>query len=173
VASDDPDESSVSVALAGTARPAAVGSFPAPTDPDGDCRYENVNGQNGFDVVDVQALFANRESLETRSDRAAFNFNGDTDDQGDPIVDVVDASGCSSRSASPEQRACMTTRIGSAAGAGPDRHPRRGWGRHEFGPTAVMAQPAAGRTHGLWEKIPREDGRLPPGALVARASTER
>ncbi|PSP89305.1 hypothetical protein BRC90_05385 [Halobacteriales archaeon QS_4_69_34] len=90
VASDDPDESSVAVALAGTARPAAVGSFPAPTDPDGDCRYENVNGQNGFGVVDVQALFANRESLETRSDRAAFNFNGDTDDQGDPKVNIVD-----------------------------------------------------------------------------------
>jgi hypothetical protein len=55
----------------------------------------------------------------------------------------------------------MTIRIGSAAGAGPDRHPRGGWGRNESGPTAVMGRPAAGRTHGLW-KIPREDSRLRP-----------
>ncbi|PSP89306.1 hypothetical protein BRC90_05390 [Halobacteriales archaeon QS_4_69_34] len=60
------------------------------TDPDCDGRFENVNGDEPFDVVDVQALFANRESAAVQNNPGAFNFNGDTDDQDDPIVDVVD-----------------------------------------------------------------------------------
>lgn len=72
------------VAAACRATP-VVGDQP-PTDPDrrGDYDCEDVNGDGGVDVVDVQALFANRDSVAQRSDAAAFDFNGQNG------VDVVD-----------------------------------------------------------------------------------
>ncbi|PSP89181.1 hypothetical protein BRC90_05980 [Halobacteriales archaeon QS_4_69_34] len=84
--SNDSDEPTRTVDLSGTSRPAVVDGFEnPPVDPDGDCRFENVNAQDGFDVVDVQALFANLDALEGRADEAAFDFN----DEGDG-VDIVD-----------------------------------------------------------------------------------
>jgi PKD repeat protein len=70
---------------------AACGATPivgnnAPTDPDrrGDYQCEDVNGDGKTGVVDVQALFANLDSVAERSDSEAFNFNGQNG------VDVVD-----------------------------------------------------------------------------------
>lgn len=54
------------------------------TDPDGDGRYEDVNGDGKYDIVDVQALFAHRESEEVTDHPYAFDFNGDGN------VDIVD-----------------------------------------------------------------------------------
>jgi PKD repeat protein len=48
-----------------------------PTDPDGDGRYEDVNGDGKFDIVDVQAFFANRNSSAVQNNPNAFDFNGD------------------------------------------------------------------------------------------------
>ena len=60
-----------------------VGNSP-PTDPDGDGRYEDINGDGTFDIVDVQALFANLDSDVVQNNPEAFDFNGDGQ------VDVVD-----------------------------------------------------------------------------------
>jgi hypothetical protein len=55
-----------------------------PTDPDDDGTYEDVNGDNEFDVNDVQALWANRNA-DTITDFAEFyDFNNDGE------FDVVD-----------------------------------------------------------------------------------
>jgi len=57
----------------------------APTDPDGDGLYEDVNGDGEFDIVDVQALFTNFEDDDTiRNNPDKFDFNQDG------TVDVVD-----------------------------------------------------------------------------------
>ncbi|PSP89551.1 peptidase S8 [Halobacteriales archaeon QS_4_69_34] len=48
-----------------------------PTDPDDDGRYEDVNGDGDAGIVDVQALFANRDDDVVASNPDAFDFNGD------------------------------------------------------------------------------------------------
>ena len=52
-----------------------------PTDPDGDGKYEDVNGDGVLDSSDTQAFYDNLNSLRGNS---AFDFNGDG------TVDVVD-----------------------------------------------------------------------------------
>ncbi|OYR51709.1 hypothetical protein DJ74_03285 [Halorubrum sp. Ea8] len=62
-----------------------VGDFQnSPTDPDDDGLYEDVNGDGQFDIVDVQALFANLDDETIENYPDAFDFNGDG------TVDVVD-----------------------------------------------------------------------------------
>jgi PKD repeat protein len=63
--------------------PPAIGGD-RPTDPDGDGRYEDVNGDTRIDVVDVQLLFASLDAPAVRDDPEAFDFNDDG------TVDVVD-----------------------------------------------------------------------------------
>lgn len=48
-----------------------------PTDPDGDSRYEDVNGTGKSEIVDVQALFTNQEIEVVQENSNALNFNGD------------------------------------------------------------------------------------------------
>ncbi|MFC5366602.1 right-handed parallel beta-helix repeat-containing protein [Salinirubrum litoreum] len=65
--------------------PPPVGGFQnPPTDPDGDGLYEDINGDGTFDIVDVQALFANLDDSAVTNNPDAFDFNGDGQ------VDVVD-----------------------------------------------------------------------------------
>jgi hypothetical protein len=65
--------------------PPPVGEFEnAPTDPDEDGLYEDINGDGTFDIVDVQALFANLNDDAIQNNPDAFDFNGDGQ------VDVVD-----------------------------------------------------------------------------------
>ncbi|WP_170938207.1 CARDB domain-containing protein [Halorubrum sp. Hd13] len=65
--------------------PPPVGNFTdAPTDPDDDGLYEDVNGDGQFNIVDVQALFANLDDETIENYPDAFDFNGDG------TVDVVD-----------------------------------------------------------------------------------
>jgi hypothetical protein len=58
--------------------PGPVGDFEnAPTDPDGDGVYEDVNGDGEVNVGDVQALFANDDGPVVQNNTAAFDVNGD------------------------------------------------------------------------------------------------
>lgn len=52
-------------------------SYSDPTDPDGDGRYEDINGDGEFDAVDVQALFTTHDEPAVRNEPAAFDFNED------------------------------------------------------------------------------------------------
>ncbi|OYR53843.1 hypothetical protein DJ73_06685 [Halorubrum sp. Ea1] len=63
----------------------AIGDFERqPTDPDGDGRYEDVDGDGDVDGDDVEAMFANRDDELIRSHPDAFDFSDDG------AVDVVD-----------------------------------------------------------------------------------
>ncbi|EMA41108.1 Ig-like domain-containing protein [Halococcus hamelinensis] len=68
---NQPDE----VELDGSSGPAPVGSATdPPTDPDGDGKYEDVNGDGSLTQADAQVLFANLDSLQGDS---AFDFDDD------------------------------------------------------------------------------------------------
>jgi PKD repeat protein len=56
--------------------PVVVGDDPA-KDLDGDGLYEDVNGDNTFDLVDVQALYQNWDSDVVQNNVDLFDFNGD------------------------------------------------------------------------------------------------
>lgn len=55
-----------------------------PTDPDGDGRYEDVDGDGDVDGDDVETMFANRDDELIRTHPEAFDFSDDG------AVDVVD-----------------------------------------------------------------------------------
>jgi PKD repeat protein len=57
--------------------PAVLASSAPPTDPDGDGRYEDVNGDGSVDVLDVQTLFAGLDGNAVQDHPAAFDFDGD------------------------------------------------------------------------------------------------
>ncbi|MBX0324349.1 choice-of-anchor D domain-containing protein [Halomicroarcula sp. F13] len=58
--------------------PGPIGDFEnAPTDPDGDGKYEDVNGDGDVNVGDAQALFANTDDPEVQENPDAFDFNDD------------------------------------------------------------------------------------------------
>jgi hypothetical protein len=58
--------------------PDPIGDFDsAPTDPDGDGTYEDVNGDGSVNVGDAQAIFANTGDPVVQNNVAAFDFNGD------------------------------------------------------------------------------------------------
>ncbi|WP_418285062.1 PKD domain-containing protein [Halorubrum sp. DTA46] len=62
-----------------------IGNFQnSPTDPDGDGLYEDINGDGEFNIVDVQALFANLDDETIQNNPDKFDFNQDG------VVDVVD-----------------------------------------------------------------------------------
>jgi hypothetical protein len=66
--------------------PAPVGDFQnAPTDPDGDGKFEDVNGDGNVDVLDAQAIFANTGDSVVQNNPEAFDFNDDGS------VNVLDA----------------------------------------------------------------------------------
>jgi hypothetical protein len=47
-----------------------------PTDPDGDCIYEDLNGNNRLDFADVVLYFNQMEWIATNEPVSAFDFNG-------------------------------------------------------------------------------------------------
>ena len=60
--------------------PEAIGDFEnAPTDPDGDGVYEDVNGDGSVNANDAQALFANLDdpAVQAESNTGFFDVNGD------------------------------------------------------------------------------------------------
>jgi hypothetical protein len=57
-----------------------IGDFEnAPTDPDGDGLYEDVNGDGSVDSGDAQTIFANTDDPVVENNVAAFDFNDDGD----------------------------------------------------------------------------------------------
>nr|WP_264475110.1 malectin domain-containing carbohydrate-binding protein [Salinirubrum litoreum] len=60
--------------------PGVIGDFEnAPTDPDGDGLYEDVNGDGDVNVGDAQAIFANADDPVVVNNVDAFDYNGDGD----------------------------------------------------------------------------------------------
>lgn len=85
------DESGTSYAVTGTngatltITEIVVGDYQNPvSDPDDDGEYEDVNGDDTFDIVDVQALFANLDDDAVQNNPEKFDFNDDG------TVDIVD-----------------------------------------------------------------------------------
>jgi PKD repeat protein len=80
------DDDSVTATLSVEAEtlPPVSGFENSPADPDDDGLYEDVNGDGEFDIVDVQALFANLDDETVQNNSDGFDFNQDGD------VDVVD-----------------------------------------------------------------------------------
>jgi hypothetical protein len=69
---------SQSVVLEYAPGPGPVGNFEnAPTDPDGDGVYEDVNGDGSVNVLDAQAIFSNTADPVVQNSVDAFDFNGD------------------------------------------------------------------------------------------------
>jgi PKD repeat protein len=78
---DDEQTATISVTL-----PKIAESYAGPPqDLDGDGRYEDLNGNGEFDLVDVQAAFVNRDSPILTGNDALFDFN---DNGGFDLVDV-------------------------------------------------------------------------------------
>jgi PKD repeat protein len=64
------------IEINGGARPIALpGQTSAPTDPDGDGVYEDVNGNGAAGFTDVVLLFKNIEWIKANEPVAAFDFN--------------------------------------------------------------------------------------------------
>jgi hypothetical protein len=57
--------------------PSPVVGDASPTDPDGDGRYEDVNGDGRTGVGDAVALFDGRNSETVREHPGSFDFSGD------------------------------------------------------------------------------------------------
>ncbi|WP_435074550.1 CARDB domain-containing protein [Halorubrum sp. HHNYT27] len=81
----DDDSETTTLSVEEAEGPPSVGDFEQPpTDPDDDGLYEDVNGDGQFDIVDVQALFANLDDETVEDNPDMFDFNGDE------TLDVVD-----------------------------------------------------------------------------------
>ncbi|WP_276252663.1 endo-1,4-beta-xylanase [Halomontanus rarus] len=77
----------ITVSVEGDGGPPAVGNnASAPTDPDGDGRYEDVNGNGRTDSSDVVDLFEHLETPAVQNDVDAYDFSGDGEVT---ITDVV------------------------------------------------------------------------------------
>jgi len=61
------------------APPPVIGDTP-PTDPDGDGKYEDVRGDGGISILDVQTLFNRLDTPVMQEYAAAFKFSGTGDD---------------------------------------------------------------------------------------------
>ncbi|MEF8842309.1 MAG: alkaline phosphatase PhoX [Haloarculaceae archaeon] len=62
----------------------------APTDPDGDGRYEDVNGNGRMDYDDVVLLFENMESDAVKMNEAAYDFNENGELDFDDVVSLYE-----------------------------------------------------------------------------------
>lgn len=76
---DDSQSDELTVVL-----PVVGSSDGAPTDPDGDGQYEDLNGDGTVDVGDVQTLFVNHDDPAVQQYTAQYDYNGDG------VVDVGD-----------------------------------------------------------------------------------
>jgi REJ domain. len=72
----DTETETTTVTVEGSLAP--VGPFEdAPTDPDGDGTYEDVNGDGSVNVADAQAIFANGDDPTVQNNAEAFDYNDD------------------------------------------------------------------------------------------------
>jgi len=70
--------------------PPAVSSVSAPTDPDGDGLYEDVNGNGRLDYGDIETLFEHFDSDSVTLNKAAYDFNENGELDFDDIVTLYD-----------------------------------------------------------------------------------
>ena len=70
--------------------PPAVEGPDAPTDPDNDGLYEDVNGNGRLDYEDIQTLFDNFESDSVAMNESAYDFNANGRLDFDDVVDLFD-----------------------------------------------------------------------------------
>lgn len=68
--------------------PPPVTGSDAPTDPDNDGRYEDVNGNGRLDYDDIQTLFDNFEADSVRLNGSAYDFNENGALDFDDVVDL-------------------------------------------------------------------------------------
>ena len=65
-----------------------VGDGDTPTDPDGDGRYEDVNGNGRIDYDDVVVLFTNKETTAVEDHQEAYDFNDNGRFDFDDVVEL-------------------------------------------------------------------------------------
>ena len=70
--------------------PPPVSGSTAPTDPDGDGLYEDVNGNGRLDYADIELLFDNFDRDSVRLNKAAYDFNENGRLDFDDVVDLYE-----------------------------------------------------------------------------------
>jgi hypothetical protein len=70
--------------------PPAVTGGQAPTDPDDDGDYEDLNGNGRLDYADVELLFEQFDSDSVRLNEAAYDFNDNGELDYDDVVDLYE-----------------------------------------------------------------------------------
>jgi len=70
--------------------PALDSELEAPTDPDGDGLYEDVNGNNRMDYDDIVELYEHMDDEPAKSNVEAFDFNGSGELDYDDIVKLFE-----------------------------------------------------------------------------------
>lgn len=70
--------------------PPSVAGGDAPTDPDGDGLYEDLNGNGRLDYDDVNVLFENIDADSVRLNEAAYDFNENGKLDYDDVVDLYE-----------------------------------------------------------------------------------
>ena len=73
------------------AGPPTVTGGAAPTDPDGDGRYEDLNGNGRLDYEDIEILFDNLDSDSVTMNESAYDFNENGQIDFDDVVDLYEA----------------------------------------------------------------------------------
>ncbi|MFB6252677.1 MAG: cell surface protein, partial [Halobellus sp.] len=68
--------------------PPTVTGGSAPTDPDGDGHYEDLNGNGRLDYEDIEILFSNFDSDSVTSNASAYDFNENGKHDYDDIVSL-------------------------------------------------------------------------------------
>ena len=87
--SGDPIDADARSGLFVTGPPTVTGGS-APTDPDGDGLYEDLNGNGRLDYDDVRVLFENFETDSVRLNKAAYDINENGELDFDDIVDLYE-----------------------------------------------------------------------------------
>jgi subtilisin family serine protease len=75
----------VSAALS-TERPPAIIGNTTPTDPDGDGKYEDIDGNGSFGITDVSAFFNSYNNNRIKNNPENFDFNNDGE------INIIDVS---------------------------------------------------------------------------------
>ncbi|MFB6196040.1 MAG: alkaline phosphatase PhoX [Haloplanus sp.] len=70
--------------------PPTVAGGAAPTDPDGDGLYEDLNGNGRLDYEDIEVLFSNFDADSVTMNKAAYDFNENGQLDFDDIVDLYE-----------------------------------------------------------------------------------
>jgi len=87
--SGDPIDANAREGVLVTGPPTVTGGS-APTDPDGDGRYEDLNGNGRLDYEDIEILFSNFDADSITMNKSAYDFNENGQLDFDDIVDLYE-----------------------------------------------------------------------------------